>query len=88
MLHVESVPEVTSTYFIGLVCSDEQVAARLKARPEERQCGSDEFIKSQIDYNNWFKRNAGKFQLFIDNTNQSFEKTAKLICDFVKKTDR
>ena len=82
---VEAVSAVTSTYFIGLVCSDEQVTARLKARPAERQCGSDEFIKTQIDYNNWFKRNAGKFQLFIDNTNQTYEETAKLICDFVKK---
>ena len=58
---VDAVPGVTATYFIGLVCSDEQVTTRLKARPAERNCGSDEFIKGQIDYNNWFKRNAGKF---------------------------
>lgn len=82
---VDAVPGVTATFFIGLVCSDEQVTARLKARPAERNCGSEELIKSQIGYNNWFKRNAGKFQLFIDNTNQPYEETAKLICDFVKK---
>jgi len=82
---VEAVAAVTSTFFIGIAASDEEVRSRLLARPAERQCGSEEFIKAQIDYNNWFKKNAGKFQLFIDNTNQSQEETAKLICDFVKK---
>ena len=82
---VEQPAAVTSSYFIGMVCSDEQVRARLKARPAERQCGSDEFIQTQIDYNNWFRKNAGKFQLFIDNTSQSLEETAGIICEFVKK---
>jgi len=82
---VEAVPGVLSTYFIGMATSDEEVRSRLLARPVERQCGSEEFIKAQIDYNNWFKKNAGKFQMFIDNTNQSLEETAELICNFVKK---
>lgn len=81
-----SIPDsITSTYFIGMTCSDGEITRRLRARPAERMCGSDEFIASQIDYNNWFRRNAGKFQLYIDNTNQTAEETAREIADFVRK---
>ncbi len=77
--------EITSTYFIGLTCSDEEITKRLKARPAERMCGSDEFIAGQIQYNNWFKKNAGKFQFYVDNTDKSIEETAREIAEFVKK---
>lgn len=81
-----SIPqEISSTFYIGMFCSDEEIAMRLKARPEERMCGSDEFIARQIEYNNWFKRNAGKFQFYIDNTNQSIQETATEIAAFIKR---
>ena len=60
------------------------ITKRLKARPAERQTDSDDFIKSQHEYSAWFKRSRGKFQLFIDNTNQTLEETAGLIEDFIK----
>ena len=80
-----SVPqEITSTFFIGMTCSNEEIAKRLKARPEERMCGSDEFIAGQIEYNNWFQTNANKFQFFIDNTNMTIEETVEEVADFIK----
>jgi len=51
----------------------------------ERKTDSDDFIKSQHEYSAWFKRNKGKFQCFIDNTNQTLEETAGVIEEFVKK---
>lgn len=75
--------EITSTYFIALLCSDEEIRKRLKARPEERMCGSDEFISGQIEYNNWFRKNANKFQLCIDNTDCTVEVTAEKIAAFI-----
>ena len=79
-----SVPkEITSTFFIAMTCSDEEITRRLKARPAERMCGDDEFIAAQIEYNNWFKRNKGKFQLYIDNTGMTVSETAERITDFV-----
>ena len=77
--------EITDTHFIAMTGSDEEIRKRLKARPAERNCGSDEFIQSQIDYSAWFKKSRGKFQKFIDNTGQKPEKTAALIADFIKK---
>ena len=76
---------ISSTFFIGMTCSDDEITKRLKARPPERMCGSDEFIAGQIEYNSWFKRNAGKFQFYVDNTDQTVAQTAAQIADFVKK---
>ena len=78
---------ITDTHFIAMICSDEEIRKRLKARPAERNCGSDEFIQSQIDYSAWFKRNRGKFQKFIDNTEQTPEETAGIIADYIKRLD-
>lgn len=76
--------DVTSTFFIGMTCSVEEITKRLKARPAERMCGSDEFIEGQIQYNDWFKRNAGKFQFCIDNTNKMIDETVEAIARFIK----
>lgn len=75
---------ITSTYFIALICSDEEIRNRLKARPKERMCGSDEFISGQIEYNAWFRKNANKFQLCVDNTGSTEEETAGEIAEFIK----
>lgn len=81
---VELSSEITDTHFIAMVCSDEEIRKRLKARPAERNCGSDEFIQSQIEYSAWFKKNHGKFQKFIDNTGHTPDETAKEIAEYVK----
>ena len=31
-----------------MTCSDEEITKRLKARPAERMCGEDAFIKEQM----------------------------------------
>ena len=77
--------EITSTYFVGMTCSDEELTKRLKARPPERMCGSDEFIAGQIAYNHWLKKNANKFQLFVDNTDLTIEETARKIAEFIRR---
>ena len=81
---VELPKAIDRTFFIGMTCSDEEITKRLKARPAERKTDSDDFIKSQHEYSAWFKRSRGKFQLFVDNTNQTLEETAGLIEDFIK----
>ena len=48
-------------------------------------CGSDEFIAGQIQYNNWFKENAGKFQLCIDNTDLTIDETVEEIARFARR---
>lgn len=74
---------ITSTFFIGMACSDAKLIERLRSRPAERMCDSDEFITAQLAYNNWFRKNANKFQLYIDNTDETVAQTAAHIAAFI-----
>ena len=76
---------VDSTVFIILNPTDGAIRARLRARPAERGFTSDEKIEPHIGYNQWFRRNRGKFPLVIDNTNQTIEETAGIIKRFIEK---
>lgn len=80
--------EIDETQFIAMTCSDSEVERRLKARPAERMCGDSEFIMSQISYNNWFRNNRGKFQLFLDNTDMTAGETAEIVSGFLKMSVR
>ena len=75
--------EVTSTYFIALWAPDDTINGRLRARPKERGFTSDEIIRPHIEYNRWIGRNRGKYQLFIDNENQTAEETAGIIKAYI-----
>lgn len=75
--------DIESTYFIVLCPADEKIEQRLRARPKERGFDSDEAIRPQIAYNQWFRKNKGKFPLFIDNSNMSVAETAEKIVSFI-----
>ncbi|WP_051204972.1 AAA family ATPase [Butyrivibrio sp. VCD2006] len=78
------IPEcVESTDFIVLCPSDEEIIRRLKARPAERGFTSDEKIAPHVGFNQWFRKNKGKFPMFIDNTNMDVTETSKQIAGFV-----
>lgn len=75
--------EVEATYFIVLCPADEKIEERLRARPKERGFDSDEAIRPQIEYNQWFRKNRGKVPLFIDNSDMPVEETAERITSFI-----
>ena len=76
---------VESTDFIVLCPTDEEIVKRLKARPAERGFTSDEIIAPHVDFNRWFRKNKGKFPLFIDNTELKAEETARIIENYIKR---
>ena len=76
--------EVDSTVFIILNPTDEAIWERLRARPAERGFTSDDKIEPHVGYNQWFRRNKGKFPLVIDNTNQSIDETGGIIKRFIE----
>ena len=79
-----TIPEdIESTYFIVLCPTDEKIEQRLRARPKERGFDSDEAIRPQIEYNQWFRKNKGKVPLFIDNSDMSVGETAESIISFI-----
>ena len=82
----QEIPEcIESTDFIVLSPTDEEIIRRLKARPAERGFTSDEKIEPHVGFNRWFRKNKGQFNLFIDNTDQSVDETAKMIEKFINR---
>ena len=75
--------QIESTCFIVLCPTDEKIEQRLRARPKERGFDSDEAIRPQIEYNQWFRKNKGKFPMFIDNSEMSVEETAEKITVYI-----
>lgn len=80
--------DIESKKMILLYCSTEELERRLKARNESRNCGSDEFIKGQVEYQNYMLAHSNLFQLIIDNTNFSIEEVANQIAEFIKENDK
>ncbi len=82
----QEIPEcVESTDFIVLCPSDEEIIRRLKERPAERGFTSDEIIEPHVGFNRWFRKNRGKFPMFIDNTELQATESAKLIERFITR---
>lgn len=77
--------EIESIKMILIYCSNEELERRLKDRDKERNCSSDEFIKGQIEYQNYMINHKDLFGLCIDNTNSSVEDTANEIINYISK---
>ena len=69
---------------ILITCSNEELIKRLKSRDIERNCSSDEFINSQIEYQNYLIEYKNDYQLHIDNTNKTIDSIVSEIDKFLK----
>ena len=67
-----------------ITCSNEEIEKRLKSRDESRNCGSDGFIEEQINYQNYMLDHLNLYQLHIDNSNNSIERVANQIVNYIK----
>ena len=76
--------EINEIYFVALTSSKENIIDRLKKRDEERNCSSDEFINSQIDYNNWILNHIDLYNNHIDNSKSNIEETSKCLVEYIK----
>jgi chloramphenicol 3-O-phosphotransferase len=54
-------------YYLGLVCSDDVLKKRLNDRPKWRNSSNNDFIRNQINYNNFIKLNKGINIIETDN---------------------
>lgn len=77
--------EIESYINILITCSNEELKKRLKARDENRQCGSDEYIEGQINYQKYLLKNIELYQMHVDNTNDIVDNIARKIVDFIKQ---
>ena len=69
---------------ILITCSNEELIKRLKSRDIERNCSSDEFINTQIEYQNYLIKYKNDYQLHIDNTNKTIDSIGSEIEKFLR----
>ena len=80
--------DIESMEMVLIYCSNEELERRLKAREKSRNCSSDEFIKGQIEYQNYMLNHSNLFQLCINNTNLDVKDVATQIINYVKENER
>jgi hypothetical protein len=69
---------VADIHYLALVCEDEELAARLRARPPWRGW-TEERIASMVNFNRWIKRSAAETDppmSLLDTTEVSVDDTA------------
>ena len=76
-----------SIEMILIYCSNEELIKRLKARDENRNCGSDEFINGQIEYQKYMLDHSDLFKLKIDNTNIDVSEVSNRIVDYIRNRE-
>jgi len=85
----ESLPErrlFSAIHYLGLVCDDEVLAARLRARPSWRNT-TGELIAEHIEFNHWLKEHAATTEppvTLIDTTSAAIMETAALVASWLR----
>ncbi len=77
----------SKVYYLALVCDDDVLADRLRQRPERRNCSDPEYIKGQIQFNQWLKNEGPQVEPpveLIDTTGIVLEETAKLVTSWIR----
>ncbi len=74
----------SAIHYLALVCSDEALAARLRARPAWRGTQEAEYIVNHQRFNGWFKTYSGQPPIkLVDTTNVSLEDTAQSVREWI-----
>jgi predicted kinase len=87
----EACPErryFTQLHYLALVCDDDLLAARLRARPAWRGAGGDAFVDTMTAFNRWIKANAATTQppmSLLDTTASSVEQSVAHVAAWVRE---
>lgn len=67
--------------YLALVCDDEVLETRLKARPSWRGSGEQTYIDNHVQFNRWFKgQQPGESPIhLLDTTHETFESTVEQV---------
>ena len=78
----------SNIHFLALVCEDDELERRLKARPEWRGSGNPAFIQEQQRFSHWLKGNAqtdGRNIDLIDTSELSQEQTFHQVSEWIQR---
>ncbi len=76
---------------LALTCGDGELAARLHARPQWRNCGDPAYVQAHVDYNRWFRENGDASNPpieLLDTTGVSIEATAGQVASWIREVLR
>ena len=74
-------------YYLALVCDDDVLAQRLKARPAWRGSGDQTYIDTHVQFNRWFKeqgKNNTRIAL-LDTTDVLLETTIEAVKNWIRE---
>ncbi|HEY2748507.1 MAG TPA: AAA family ATPase [Polyangia bacterium] len=76
-------------HYLALVCDDEVLTARLRARPAWRRSGGDAYVDDHVRFNRWFKEHAATSTppiALVDTTHEHADATAAHVRDWIRRT--
>ena len=68
--------------YLALVCDDEPLANRLKARPAWRGSGEQSYIEDHLNFNRWFKTQSASITL-LDTTHTTIAQTTAQVAEWI-----
>jgi hypothetical protein len=79
----------STIHYLALVCSDEELANRLRSRPAWRKSSSEDFLNAHIQFNQWFKEEGSKGSppiTLLDTTDIPVEITVEQVKGWIQQT--
>ena len=73
----------STIHYLALICDNEVLAQRLKARPAWRGSSEEAFVARQMQFNRWFKEKGNRYASLIDTTSLTLETTAEQIQSWI-----
>lgn len=73
----------STIHYLALICDDEVLAQRLKARPAWRGSSEEAFVARQMQFNRWFKEKGNRYASLIDTTSLTLETTAEQVQSWI-----
>ncbi len=76
----------SQVHYLGLVCDDQTLAARLKARPAWRQSGQDEWIHGQQEFNHWIRESGPAHGVeVLDTSGINLDQSAAATAEWIRR---
>ncbi len=71
---------------LGLVCADEVLETRLKARPAWRESGQDEWIRGQQEFNRWLHESGPAQGVdLLETSDKDLEQTSAAAAEWIRR---
>lgn len=87
--HCEERRYFSDTHYLALVCDENELQHRLRARPAWRKSGQPEQLQEQLDFNRWLQ-NEGPLQTpgvtLLDTTDTTVEDSARAVKDWIERS--